>query len=804
MRICLVAHGFPPYDRTGVENYTESLAKALSRIGGHEVTVFAPRKASLLPEFSLRRVEQRGPDGRFDVHWLTVNAGPKNPREQLDLPQAAASFADFLEREQPEVVHFQHVFKLGTGLIHEAKKRGIPTLYTAHDYYAVCHRYTLLRPDLAHCEIRGDSASCSRCDLALGHLNAIPELGDYQMGAFEDQLSPEQDERLAGILDEDLARSGMSQEEFDQAFDRRFELDALRARAFDALDRIIAPTEFLAGELVAGGVDRAKIEVLPYGVETGDLVDLPPVRRDPEAPVRFGFFGSLAKHKGVHRLVDAFRGLDLPCELSIYGYSTDRPNVERLRISSLDAKAVWAGEYDRPELPRLLAGIDVVVVPSIWVENYPIVIREAFAAKRPVIAYRFGALPESIEDGVDGLLAAKDDAADLARVMARCVQEPGLIERLAGGIRRVKTIDEQAAELLERYASLLAEFERERGTTGLASLSEFEARYRKLAAEPSRELFHRALSGIDRLRRGFGGQVGELDVKELFAKALLSNPKVQILLRDANLENSWMQNTLQVKEDELDWRVREMGALVEERDWLRSVVADKDDEIAWMREKVASFVRARQELEKTTLRLEQALAQAERSLVESESRTERLSGELEQTTERLQDKAGELTRTKDELSSTEGVLQEVEGELTDAKDDVRAKELETRRIEGNLKSTAELGLLALRAQEQLLKAELLPLFGGVREAQEGSATDEEARAFMDLVESAKRSRHRMFEVSSELDWRREQMRSAYEEARGRKLAGFIIKHTGVGRRLDRWKSWLDWSTRPREDGGGDE
>jgi hypothetical protein len=108
MRICLVSHGFPPYERTGVENYTAALAASFAR-RGHQVEVFAPRAEPTLPEHSLRR-EGRG---RFGVNWLTVNRAPNGPREMLLFPQARVAFAELLERERPEIVHFQHVFKLG-------------------------------------------------------------------------------------------------------------------------------------------------------------------------------------------------------------------------------------------------------------------------------------------------------------------------------------------------------------------------------------------------------------------------------------------------------------------------------------------------------------------------------------------------------------------------------------------------------------------------------------------------------------------------------------------------------------------
>jgi len=195
MRICLVVHGFPPIERTGVENYTLGLCRAFAR-AGHRVEVFVPRREPQLADLALRREERGG----FAVNWITNNNNPGSPREALHVHELESSFAAFLERERPEVVHFQHLIKLGIGLVRVARDLGLPTVYTAHDYYPICHRYTLLRPDLTRCDVRNDAQACARCDLALSHLNAQSGLGDYQGGVLRTQLPGPAWAALEGIL----------------------------------------------------------------------------------------------------------------------------------------------------------------------------------------------------------------------------------------------------------------------------------------------------------------------------------------------------------------------------------------------------------------------------------------------------------------------------------------------------------------------------------------------------------------------------------------------------------------------------
>lgn len=595
MRICLVAHGFPPSDRTGVENYTEALARSFARLG-HDVSVFAPRADPLAPNESLREEARDG----YRVFWVARNAVPRDPRAALDAPGVGHAFEAVLEHERPQVVHFQHALKVGLSCLRAAHARGLPVVYTAHDYFPICHRYTLLRPDLSSCDVRGDSMACARCDLAVERLNRLPALGDYQAGAWPAELPPAEREALLAILDDDAEQAGVGADEEDAAFDRRRELDALRARSFAQTDLVLAPSAYLARELVRGGIDERRIEVLAYGIENADLAGLPPAAPDGARPVRFGFFGGLSKHKGAHVLLEAFGRLERGrATLVLNGYSTDEPYVRALRARADAAGAAWGGPYERADLPARLAQVDVVVVPSLWVENQPIVIREAFSARRPVLASRLGAIPESVRDGTDGLLFAPGDPEDLARAL-RAASEHALVRRLAAGIAPVKGVEAHAAELCQRYERLVAarDARTAEGDAGLpSSVAPFAARVRALEALPSRELLARALGGLARL--GAALAPGGPGPEALLARALAGS-KAQSDLREARAESEWrraehdaMADASAALRSERDWLRSErdwlQGVRAEgerERDWLRELLGGREAEVRWLREKL--------------------------------------------------------------------------------------------------------------------------------------------------------------------------------------------------------------------------
>jgi glycosyltransferase involved in cell wall biosynthesis len=114
------------------------------------------------------------------------------------------------------------------------------------------------------------------------------------------------------------------------------------------------------------------------------------------------------------------------------------------------------GEYDHRQLPALMENVDWVVVPSIWWENSPLVIQEAFLHGRPVICSDIGGMAEKVADGVNGLHFRAGSATNLADTLRRAVGTSGLWERLRSGVPAVYAIEESAAVLSGVYRELLA------------------------------------------------------------------------------------------------------------------------------------------------------------------------------------------------------------------------------------------------------------------------------------------------------------------------------------------------------------
>lgn len=175
------------------------------------------------------------------------------------------------------------------------------------------------------------------------------------------------------------------------------------------------------------GVPRAKITVLPIGVEVPDVVSR---RGDGSRP--FLFVGRFVPKKGIDVLADAVRHLHAtgaPVRLQCVG---DGPLRSTLEAVARETGAVeLTGWLPPEEVTRRMAGSSALLVPSIVApdgdaEGLPSVIPEAMAQAVPVIGSAEGGIAEAVQHEVTGLLVPPGEPASLAAAMARLASQPEL------------------------------------------------------------------------------------------------------------------------------------------------------------------------------------------------------------------------------------------------------------------------------------------------------------------------------------------------------------------------------------------
>ena len=194
----------------------------------------------------------------------------------------------------------------------------------------------------------------------------------------------------------------------------------LIARALRACSRVWVMSDDMRERALALGVDAARVEVIPNGVDAGRFFP----RSAPEARERLGLardqrvvvcVSRLSHEKGIDVLIDAFARLgDTGARLVVVGDGVERAALERrARELGCDAAVTFTGTRPHDEIPWWLAAADVVVLAS-RNEGMPNAVLEALASGRPVVATAVGGTRELITDPALGRLVPPDDAGALA------------------------------------------------------------------------------------------------------------------------------------------------------------------------------------------------------------------------------------------------------------------------------------------------------------------------------------------------------------------------------------------------------
>jgi glycosyltransferase involved in cell wall biosynthesis len=231
--------------------------------------------------------------------------------------------------------------------------------------------------------------------------------------------------------------------------------DALVRRSALKADCLIAPSRFLVEQYVRAGFPSEHFIYLENGIDV-ERIQRYPCHPSADGRVRFTYLGALAWQKGVHVVVEAFRGI--PAEkavLRVYGDPTVFPEcVAYLRQLADSTNTFFEGLIPNEEVGRVLAETDVVVVPSLWYENSPVVIQEAIAAGVPVIASNLGALAEKVRPGINGWLCPPGEVQAWRACIQMLLENPSWRQELRMGEIQTMSIEEHASRLEHIYSSL--------------------------------------------------------------------------------------------------------------------------------------------------------------------------------------------------------------------------------------------------------------------------------------------------------------------------------------------------------------
>ena len=319
-------------------------------------------------------------------------------------PRLFAELRDYLLKVHPEVIHLHNISKYpATILLAVTKDKRAPVIESIHDYAIIC-------PRTWNVTLKGEACADG------------PGIRCWQCLSIK--------------------------------FVPRFFLGIYRIRLSRRIDAFIAASQDMKGRLESSGYKN--VYWIPYFF---DLSTSQP-RLNRKEDNRIFHVSQLAKHKGTRYLIEAMGVIvsKLPqAKLHIIGGGPEEGNLRELaRSLGLERNIIFHGFiWDDKRLKEEYERASVVVIPSIWMENTPLVAYQAMASGTPLVGDNMGGITELIENGETGFLVNPREPGQIADKVVQILSDKELARKM--GERAMLRIKEFSQE--RHIQSILSAYE---------------------------------------------------------------------------------------------------------------------------------------------------------------------------------------------------------------------------------------------------------------------------------------------------------------------------------------------------------
>jgi len=445
VKILYTTHQFLPDYSAGTEILTYSTAREMSK-RGHGVSVFTgyPVKGTVEASHAFDCYEYDGISVDRFFHSKTSSIRPLNP---LEAEYNNLFFADFFRRRiqelKPDLVHFYHLQRLSASAIDVCREMGIPSLFTATDFWLVCPTNQLFFSDHSLC--LGPDRGMVNC---VRHLAAISQGKRIQsiMDLLPNWL-------MAVLIRWIRCTAFPSEKRFVPLVRALAARPAYLEKRMNQISMVLVATRFMGEMLCRHGLEARSVRHVPFGIDHTHIRCIS--TKGTEKHLRIGFIGTLYYHKGAHVLLEAVRLLpkDMPLKVKIYGALEQFPQYTRtLRsVAGNDERIEFCGTFPNAMIGDIFYDFDVLVVPSLWYENNPLALSFAQAAKVPIVATDSEGMNELIANGENGILFERGDVRGLADIIRMLCNDRSMVKRLSDHARQPKSISSYVDELERIY-----------------------------------------------------------------------------------------------------------------------------------------------------------------------------------------------------------------------------------------------------------------------------------------------------------------------------------------------------------------